>query len=120
MTRRRYGGNSPRFEPVPLGKLVQTNGLSLRCSVIGGGLTVPNARHWDALLGLQSRLSCFDSHTIPYKIERAMEVEVRESGLCAMREKRGLTQQRLQDVGVSQNYIPALEAGSRRPGPEGG
>ncbi len=34
-----------------------------------------------------------------------------------MREKRGLTQRQLaKDIGVSQNYIPALEAGARRPG----
>lgn len=34
-----------------------------------------------------------------------------------MRESRGLTQRQLaKDIGISQNYIPALEAGARRPG----
>ena len=48
-----------------------------------------------------------------------MKVEVRAVGLRATREKRGLTQRQLaKDIGVSQNYIPALEAGSRRPGPD--
>ena len=35
-----------------------------------------------------------------------------------MREKRGVTQRKLaHDLGISQNYIPAIEAGSRRAGP---
>ena len=35
-----------------------------------------------------------------------------------MREKRGLTQRRLaHDLGISQNYIPAIEGGARRAGP---
>ena len=39
-------------------------------------------------------------------------------GLKAMREKRGVTQRKLaHDLGISQNYIPAIEAGSRRAGP---
>jgi putative transcriptional regulator len=47
-----------------------------------------------------------------------MRVEVRATRLKTEREKRGLTQRQLaKDVGVSQNYIPALEAGARRPGP---
>jgi len=47
-----------------------------------------------------------------------MRVEVRATGLKTEREKRGLTQRQLaKDVGVSQNYIPALEAGARRAGP---
>ena len=47
-----------------------------------------------------------------------MRVEVRATRLKTEREKRGLTQRQLaKDVGVSQNYIPALEAGARRAGP---
>ena len=46
-----------------------------------------------------------------------MRVEVRATRLKTEREKRGLTQRQLaKDVGVSQNYIPALEAGARRAG----
>jgi transcriptional regulator with XRE-family HTH domain len=49
----------------------------------------------------------------------AMNVEVRATGLRAMREKRGLTQRALaHELGISQNYIPALESGARRPGPK--
>jgi transcriptional regulator with XRE-family HTH domain len=48
-----------------------------------------------------------------------MKVEVRAVGLKAMREKRGLTQRKLaHDLGISQNYIPAIEAGARRAGPK--
>ena len=48
-----------------------------------------------------------------------MKIEVRALGLKAMREKRGLTQRKLaHDVGISQNYIPAIEAGARRAGPK--
>jgi putative transcriptional regulator len=48
-----------------------------------------------------------------------MNVEVRATHLREIRDKRGLTQRQLaRDIGVSQNYIPALEAGSRRPGPD--
>jgi len=36
-----------------------------------------------------------------------------------MREKRGLTQRKLaHNLGISQNYIPAIEAGARRAGPK--
>ena len=36
-----------------------------------------------------------------------------------MREKRGLTQRQLaHDLGISQNYIPAIESGARRAGPK--
>lgn len=36
-----------------------------------------------------------------------------------MREKRGLTQRKLaHDLGISQNYVPAIEAGARRAGPK--
>jgi DNA-binding XRE family transcriptional regulator len=36
-----------------------------------------------------------------------------------MREKRGLTQRKLaHDLGISQNYIPAIEAGARHAGPK--
>ena len=48
-----------------------------------------------------------------------MNVEVRATGLRAMREKKGLTQRELaHNLGISQNYIPALESGVRRPGPK--
>lgn len=48
-----------------------------------------------------------------------MNVEVRATGLRAMREKKGLTQRELaHHLGISQNYIPALESGARRPGPK--
>jgi len=47
-----------------------------------------------------------------------MKIEVRAIGLKAMREKRGLTQRQLaHDLGISQNYIPAIEGGARRAGP---
>lgn len=47
-----------------------------------------------------------------------MNVEVRAIGLRAMREKHKLTQRELaRRLGVTQNYIPALEAGTRNPGP---
>ena len=49
----------------------------------------------------------------------AMKIEVRAIGLKAMREKRGLTQRQLaHDLGISQNYVPAIEAGARRAGPK--
>ncbi len=36
-----------------------------------------------------------------------------------MREKRGLTQRQLaRDLGISQNYIPAIEANARQAGPK--
>ena len=36
-----------------------------------------------------------------------------------MREKKGLTQRKLaHDLSISQNYIPAIEAGARRAGPK--
>src|SRR5438034_11783114 len=48
-----------------------------------------------------------------------MKVEVRAVGLKAIREKRGLTQRKLaHDLGISQNYIPAIEAGARKAGPK--
>ena len=48
-----------------------------------------------------------------------MRIEVRAVSLKAMREKRGLTQRKLaHDLGISQNYIPAIEAGARRAGPK--
>jgi len=47
-----------------------------------------------------------------------VNLEVRAAGLRAMRERRKLTQRELaHTLGVSQNYIPALESGARRPGP---
>ena len=48
-----------------------------------------------------------------------VNVEVRATGLRGMREKKGLTQRELaRNLGLSQNYIPALESGARRPGPK--
>jgi transcriptional regulator with XRE-family HTH domain len=48
-----------------------------------------------------------------------VRVEVRATGLKAMRAKRGLTQRRLaHELGISQNYVPAIEAGTRRAGPK--
>jgi DNA-binding XRE family transcriptional regulator len=48
-----------------------------------------------------------------------MKIQVRATGLKAMREKRGLTQRRLaHDLGISQNYIPAIEGGARQAGPK--
>lgn len=48
-----------------------------------------------------------------------MKIEVRAVSLKAMREKRGLTQRKLaHDLGISQNYIPAIEANSRQAGPK--
>jgi DNA-binding XRE family transcriptional regulator len=48
-----------------------------------------------------------------------VKVEVRATGLKALREKRGLTQRKLAyDLGISQNYIPAIEAGARKAGPK--
>ena len=47
-----------------------------------------------------------------------MRVKVRVIGLKALREERGLTQRKLaHDLGISQNYIHAIEAGARRAGP---
>ena len=49
----------------------------------------------------------------------AMNVEVRATGLRAMRDRHHLTQRELAHrLGVTQNYIPALEAGTRNPGPK--
>jgi len=43
-----------------------------------------------------------------------VKVEVRAVGLKAMREKRGLTRRKLaHDLGISQNYVPAIEANTR-------
>ena len=48
-----------------------------------------------------------------------MRVEVRSTGLREMRHKRGLTQRQLaRDLGISQNYIPAIEANARQAGPD--
>ena len=48
-----------------------------------------------------------------------MKVEVRAVGLKTIRANRGLTQRRLaHDLGISQNYIPAIESGARRAGPK--
>ena len=56
---------------------------------------------------------------MPFRYDRPVKVEVRATGLKAMREKRSLTQRQLaKDLGVSQNYIPAIEAGTRKAGPD--
>ena len=48
-----------------------------------------------------------------------MKVEVRAVGLKAMRERRGLTQRQLaHNLGISQNYVPAIEGGARKAGPK--
>lgn len=48
-----------------------------------------------------------------------MRIEVRATGLKSMRERRALTQRRLaHDLGISQNYIPAIEANNRQAGPK--
>jgi len=48
-----------------------------------------------------------------------MNVEVRATGLKSLRERHHLTQRELaRRLGVTQNYIPALEAGTRNPGPK--
>ena len=47
-----------------------------------------------------------------------MRVEVRATGLRAKRDAMGWTQRELaKRLGVTQNYIPALELGTRNPGP---
>src|ERR1700736_1360396 len=54
-----------------------------------------------------------------FQYHRPVKAEVRAPALKAMREKRGLTQRQLaKDLGVSQNYIPAIEAGTRKAGPD--
>ena len=46
-------------------------------------------------------------------MEGGVNVEVRATGLRTMREKKGLTQRELaHNLGISQNYIPALESGA--------
>lgn len=48
-----------------------------------------------------------------------MKVEVRAVGLKATRKKRSLTQRKLAHaLGISQNYIPAIEGGARHAGPK--
>jgi transcriptional regulator with XRE-family HTH domain len=48
-----------------------------------------------------------------------MKVEVRATGLRRHREGKSWTQRELaRRLGVTQNYIPALELGSRNPGPD--
>ncbi len=51
--------------------------------------------------------------------DTVVKVEVRTVGLKAMRENRGPTQRKLaEDLGISQNYIPSIEAGARKAGPK--
>ena len=48
-----------------------------------------------------------------------MRVEVRATGLRGQRDAKGWTQRELaKRLGVTQNYIPALELGNRNPGPD--
>jgi len=48
-----------------------------------------------------------------------VRVEVRATGLRTHRDARGWTQRELaKRLGVTQNYIPALELGNRNPGPD--
>jgi transcriptional regulator with XRE-family HTH domain len=48
-----------------------------------------------------------------------VKVEVRATGLRGRREGAGWTQRELaKRLGVTQNYIPALELGNRNPGPD--
>ncbi len=48
-----------------------------------------------------------------------MRVEVRATGLRGQRDRKGWTQRELaKRLGVTQNYIPALELGNRNPGPD--
>ncbi len=45
----------PGLRDLPLGKLIEATGLSLRyCSLVKRGLTVPHPRHWEALGRLAS------------------------------------------------------------------
>ena len=47
-----------------------------------------------------------------------IRIEVRATRLAELRQARGLTQQELaRRLDVTQNYIPALEAGTRQAGP---
>jgi DNA-binding XRE family transcriptional regulator len=46
-------------------------------------------------------------------------VKVRATGLKALRENCGLTQRKLaHELGISQQYIPAIEVGARHAGPK--
>ena len=66
--------------------------------------------HPNSLLGAPANIQI----CIIYQVK----IEVRAVGLKTFREARGLTQRQLaKDIGISQNYIPALEGGARRPGP---
>lgn len=47
-----------------------------------------------------------------------MKIEVRATGLTAMRGKRGPTQRKLaHDLGISQNCIPAIDSNAAKPDP---
>jgi DNA-binding XRE family transcriptional regulator len=72
-----------------------------------------------ASLSQQRRHSALTKPPIRHTVGREMNVEVRATGLRAMRDRHKLTQRELaRRLGVTQNYIPALEAGTRNPGPK--
>ena len=63
------------------------------------------------------KCSCIDNYTARSILCR-VHLEVRAIGLRAIRDQRQLTQRELAcSLGISQNYVPALESGARRPGP---
>ena len=54
----------------------------------------------------------------PDESPSGIRIEVRATRLAELRQARGLTQRELgRRLGVTQNYIPALEAGTRQAGP---
>src|SRR5256714_3788851 len=77
---------------------------------------------WAAVVSVTSTVSLSSPHTgeeTPQATMADVKVEVRAVGLKAMREKKGLTQRKLaHDLGISQNYIPAIEGGARHAGPK--
>jgi transcriptional regulator with XRE-family HTH domain len=59
------------------------------------------------------------SYVYPMAPGGPVQVRIRATRLAEWRRARGLTQRELaRRLAVSQNYIPALEGGSRDPGPE--
>jgi transcriptional regulator with XRE-family HTH domain len=54
----------------------------------------------------------------PDELPGGVRIEVRATRLAELRQARGLTQRELaRRLDVTQNYIPALEAGTRQAGP---